>query len=332
MSKRGLAAQVLDSTGCGRLFQLAPSWRGLLVLNYHRIGDGRHSPHDRNLYSATTEDFDRQVRSIQRDFDLIGLEDLEQVLHARRGRHVMITFDDGYLDNYTDAFAVLRRHRAVATFFITTGFIDAPQTPWWDEIAWMVRHSPLSELPENHWTGMPVPFDEPDRSRSIHRLLSLYKRLGSSRTADYLSDLAELLQSGRCPAQIGHELWMTWPMLREMQQCGMSIGGHTVHHPVLANLSPAEQDAEIGDCRRRLVEELGGSIDAFSYPVGGRSSFNAVTEAAVARHGFRWAFTYEGGHIASPPSDPLALPRAAVESEIDLPLFRAMLTLPQWFA
>jgi len=332
LSKRNIAAQALDVTGCGRLLQLAPSWRGLLILNYHRIGDGSRSLLDRPLWSATTEDFDRQVQAAKRDFDVVGLSDLDRVLQARRGRHVMITFDDGYLDNYTDAFAVLRRHHVTATFFVTTGFIDSPQVPWWDQIAWMVRHSPRSELPANPWTGMPISLDEPDRSRAIQRLLSLYKRLSGEKTADYVADLSQLLESPPIPLHIGHELWMTWPMLREMRQCGMTIGGHTVHHPVLANLTLEQQDYEIGECRRRLVKELGEPIDAFSYPVGGRTSFNADTQMLLAAHGFRWGFTYQGGHVSSPQSDRLALPRTAVESDYDLPLFRAILTLPQWFA
>jgi len=331
LSKRTVVAQALDSTGCNRLLQLAPSWRGLLVLIYHRIGESRHADLDRNLWSATSRDFEQQIEMLVRDFDVVGTSDLDEVLRTRRGRHVMITFDDGYLDNYTDAFPVLKRHRVPATFFVTTGFIDHAQVPWWDEIAWMVRHSPLCGLPENRWTGMPVLFDEPDRERVIHRLLSLYKRLSGGTAGDYLSELSELLRSGRCPTHVGHELWMTWPMLRDLQQCGMTIGGHTVNHPVLANITPEQQDFEIGECRRRLVDELGESVDAFSYPVGGRDAFNDHTRAALERHGFRWSFTYHGGHQSIADCDALALPRAAIETDIDLPMFRAMLSLPQWF-
>jgi peptidoglycan/xylan/chitin deacetylase (PgdA/CDA1 family) len=332
LSKRSLAAQALNTTGCSRLLQLAPSWRGLLVLNYHRIGQASHSPLDRDLWSATVEDFDRQIATIVRNFDVVGLGDLERVLRARRGRHVMITFDDGYLDNYTEAFPILKRHRATATFFVTTGFLDVPQVPWWDEIAWMVRNSPLSELPTTPWSGMPIPFDAPDRQRAIARLLALFKRLDGSRTADFLIELSAALQSGRCPAHTAHELWMTWPMLREMCQAGMTVGGHTVTHPVLSNLSPERQDYEVRECRRRLVQELREPIEAFSYPVGGRGSFNEHTRAALERHGFRWAFTYLGGHVSARRIDRFALPRTAVETDIDLPLFQAMLTLPQWFA
>jgi peptidoglycan/xylan/chitin deacetylase (PgdA/CDA1 family) len=287
---------------------------------------------DRNLWSATDEDFDAQMAMISQNFEVIGLDDLDSVLTYRRGRFVMVTFDDGYLDNYSNAFPILKSYGVPATFFISTGFIDSPAVPWWDEIAWMVRTSPLDGLDVNPWTTTPVPFDEPHREGAISRLLTVYKRLAGGLTANFLSFLADALKSGRCPNQIAHELWMTWDMIREMKQGGMSIGGHTVTHPVLANLTPEEQDQEIGACRRRLVEVLGEPIDAFSYPVGGSTSFNAASRNSVVRHGFNKVFTYQGGFCRHGHKDRLAIPRTAIETDINLPLFRALITLPQLFA
>ncbi len=331
-SKRELVARTLQTTGAGRFMQRAGSWRGTLVLNYHRIGDGRHSDFDRNLWSATAEEFDAQIKAVTREFDVIGLEDLDHVLSRPGGRNVLITFDDGYLDNYTDAYPILKRHNAKGLFFVTTGFLDVPQVPWWDEIAWMVRHSPLAGLPANPWTVLPIEFDEPHRDRAISRILRVYKRLDGCETRAYVDFLAEILQSGHCPAHVGHELWMTWSMIREMEQAGMAIGGHTVNHPVLSNLTAAEQDYEVGECQRRLTAELRHPAIAFSYPVGGPTSFDHHTRAALSRHGFRWGFTYIGGHVKSPAKDRLALPRAAIETDINQPLFHAILTLPQWFS
>ena len=331
-SKRGLLAHALDITGCGRMLRATASWEGVLVLNYHRIGNRHQSLLDRNLWSATDNEFDAQMAMISREFDVIGLDDLDAVFTYRRGRFVMVTFDDGYLDNYTNAYPILKAHRVPATFFITTGFLDVPMVPWWDQIAWMVRTSPLEGLDVNPWTTTPVPFDGPDREVAINRLLAVYKRLSGELTGDYLSFLANALQSGNCPAQIADNLWMKWDMIREMKENGMSFGGHTVTHPVLANLPADIQDKEIGMCRKRLVEELGEPIDAFSYPVGGRNSFNEASRASAIRHGFRLVFTYQGGFCRHGHKDRLAIPRTAIETDIDQSQFRALVTLPQIFA
>ena len=331
-TKRSLLAQTLDVSGCGRALRSVHAWKGVLILNYHRIGDARHSLLDRNLWSATEEDFERQIAFIAAQFDVIGLPDFERALAEPHGRHVMVTFDDGYRDNYSLAHPILKRHGVPATFFLTTGFIDTPQVPWWDEIAWMVRASRLSALDVNRWTSSPVPFDDPDREIAIARLLSVFKGLPGEVTEDYLEFLAEALQTGRCPKQVAHELWMTWDMIREMKSNGMTFGGHTVTHPILANLSSQQQDWEVGECKRRLIEELEEPIEAFSYPVGGRSSFNAFTRAALAQHGFRWGFTYLGGYCRSGHRDPYAIHRTAIELDVDPSQFRAITTLPQLFA
>ena len=332
LSKQSLLARTLDVSGCGRVLRSMRAWEGVLILNYHRVGDSRHSLFDRNLWSATEEDFDQQISHIATHFDVIGLPDFEKALAEPHGRHVMVTFDDGYRDNYSLAYPILKRHGVPATFFLTTGFLDKPQVPWWDEIAWMVRTSPLQALDVNRWTSSPVPFDDPDRERAIGRLLSAYKGMSGEVTEDYLEFLSEALQTGRCPSPIAHELWMTWDMIREMKSNGMTFGGHTVTHPVLSNLSSQQQDWEVGECKRRLVEELGGPVEAFSYPVGGRASYNAFTRAALARHGYQWGFTYIGGYLRCGHRDPFSMNRAAIELDIDPSLFRAITTLPQLFA
>ncbi len=331
-SKRGLLARALDLTGCGRMLRATAVWDGVLILNYHRIGNRLNSLLDRNLWSATDADFDAQIKLIAKNFQVVGLHELDSVVRNRRGRFVMVTFDDGYLDNYTNAYPILKSHGVTATFFITTGFLDIPMVPWWDEIAWMVRSSPLNGLDVNQWTQTPVPFDEPDRETAINRLLSVYKRLSGSLTEEFVNFLADALGSGPCPQQIAKELWMSWDMIREMKQNGMTFGGHTVSHPVLANLSAEQQDVEIATCRHRLIEELGEPIDAFSYPVGGPKSYNAETQAALVRHGFKYAFTYQGGYCHHGHTDRFAIPRTAIETDIDLPFFRAITTLPQVFA
>jgi peptidoglycan/xylan/chitin deacetylase (PgdA/CDA1 family) len=244
----------------------------------------------------------------------------------------MFTFDDGYRDNYAEAFPILKSHGVPATFFITTGFLDSPRIPWWDEIAWMVRTSPLTALDVNRWTSTPVPFDDPGREAAIRRLLNVYKGLPGEATAEYLDFLSGALQSGRCPQWIADDLWMTWDMVREMRRGGMSIGGHTVTHPVLANLPASQQDWEIGECKRRLIEELQEPIIALSYPVGGPNSFNLFTRTSLKDHGFRLGFCYFGTHCRPGHKDYYSINRTAIETDVDLRMFRAVITLPQLFA
>ncbi|MDA1013922.1 MAG: polysaccharide deacetylase family protein [Planctomycetota bacterium] len=332
LGKRELLARFLDRSGCNRILQTAGTWHGLLTLNYHRIGNATDSLFDRPLWSASEAEFAEQVRYLSRNFDVIGLDDLEDVFSRRKGRHVLITFDDGYRDNHELAFPILQAAHVPAAFFIATGFIDNPRVPWWDEIAWMARTSPRAGLPRNVWTIVPVEFDEPARSVAIRQLLKTFKQLEGHETERFLNFLGEELQSGRCPRRLAADQWMTWDMIREMRAGGMSFGAHTENHPLLARLQPEEQDREIRRSRFRLEIQLGESIDAFSYPIGKPGAFDEVTRACLQEHGYRWAFSYYGGYADFRHVDRYDLPRVAVEADTSASIFRSMTSLPRVFA
>ena len=109
MSRSEQAARVLDMPPLRALARRAPLWRGVLVLNYHRIDDGSRSVLDRGVLSATPEALDAQLRFLRQHVEVVRLEDVEDA-RARRGRHVLLTFDDGYRDNFELAFPLLRAH------------------------------------------------------------------------------------------------------------------------------------------------------------------------------------------------------------------------------
>ncbi|MBM80492.1 MAG: polysaccharide deacetylase [Planctomycetaceae bacterium] len=325
--------QTLDLTGLNRLLRLVGAWNGLLVLNYHRIGEPDGSLFDWDLWSASGADFDGQVRFLARNFDLIGLNDLDDVLtRPQRGsRHVLITFDDGYRDNFDLAYPILKSHGALAAFFLTSGFLDRPRITWWDEIAWMVRSSKKSCLGENPCVG-PLSFDEPTRQQAIKKLLRTYKQLPGESTDSFIEILAEATGSGRCPNSEASTMWMTRDMVREMHSGGMTFGAHTVNHPVLSSLTAEEQDLEICESRLRIEQEICQEVTAFSYPVGSKDAFNQDTRHCLTRHGIRWAFSFYGGFWRPGQLDAYDLPRVAMESDVTSPALRSVAALPQLFA
>jgi peptidoglycan/xylan/chitin deacetylase (PgdA/CDA1 family) len=309
----------------------AAPWSGVLSLNYHRIGSGAASVFDRGLWSADEDGFDAHVRFLCSHFDVVAPPDLDLILKRRRGRHVLITFDDGYRDNYTAALPILKRYGARATFFVATGFVDHPALPWWDEIAWMVRSSTKAGLPAGRWLAAPMPFDEPDREAAVRACLRAFKSVPGADHAEYLESLADATGCGRCPAGPEVGLWMTWEMLREMRSAGMTIGGHTVTHPVLARLPQPAQREEIVACGRRLAEELGEPMRYFSYPVGGPDAFDAGTRACLREAGVQYAFSYYGGYRTFDDWDDLDVRRIAIERETGPWTVGAIATLPWLF-
>jgi peptidoglycan/xylan/chitin deacetylase (PgdA/CDA1 family) len=311
--KRQMAAAAVNRAPLRRL----SGWRGVLILNYHRVGDAQASDADRSLWSATAEQFDAQLSELSRQADVIGPGDLEEVVRRGRGRHVMLTFDDGYRDNYEIAFPLLRAYDMPATFFLTTGFLDQPRAAWWDEIAWMLRHAktPL-----------------PDVEAAIALQTTRYKRLVASQTERFLDRLAEETGAGRCDPRIGAREWMTWDMAREMRDNGMFIGGHTVDHPILSSLPAASQEQQVRGCAARLEAELGEPMRLFAYPVGSRQAFTDETARILRRARVRQAFSFYGGYQRAQEWNAMDIPRAHVGPWCDTRMLRAMLSFPQLFA
>lgn len=291
-------------------------WSGVLVLNYHRVGDAQASDADRSLWSATAEAFDLQLATLAHHADVIGPADLPDAL-AGRGRSVMLTFDDGYRDNFEIAYPLLRAHGLTATFFLTTGFLDRPRPAWWDELAWMVRHG----------TQPPV-----DAEPVIRALTEHYKTLPDDETAALLDRVAEETGAGRQPPESAREEWMTWDMARALRDGGMTLGGHTVDHPVLARLSAVDQRRQIDGCAKRLQAELGQPMRWFAYPVGARDTFTDETARILRQRGTRAAFSFYGGYRRSGPWDAMDVPRAEIGPRCDARMLRAMLSFPQLFA
>ncbi len=330
MSRSAQAAELLAVTGGLGVLERLPAWRGVLVLNYHRIGDPQASSLDRGLFSATPAQFDAQMRHLAAHAEVVPLEDVPAVLETGRGRKVALTFDDGYRDNHEHALPVLRRYGLPATFFLATGFLDRPSLSWWDEAAWLLRHSTVSSLP-----GMPGVLPETPlgsgaaRERAISAVVETYKRLPSTRAELLLSHVREAADA---PPYDGPALWMTWDMARDLRDAGMGVGGHTVDHPVLANVDDERLVRELDGCAGRLRDELGIRMSTFAYPVGRPESFDQRSVNHLQRRGVRIACTFDGGHARPGRTDLLRLPRASVTADMSVPSVRLRTALPQRFA
>jgi peptidoglycan/xylan/chitin deacetylase (PgdA/CDA1 family) len=317
-SRRDLAAAALAQPGIRSVVRRLPRWRGVLTLNYHRVGDANGQPWDRTLWSASAAAFDAQLELLAREADVIAPADLAAALRSgRRGRRVLLTFDDGYRDNYEIAYPLLRRHGLPATFFLATGFLDRPHVAWWDELAWMVRRA----------GG-----DAAGHDARIAELCARYKALPSERAAELLDEVAVQTASDRCPEGEAAELWMTWEMARELRDGGMTLGGHTVTHPLLSRVSAARQAEEIAGCAARLEQETGASMRWFAYPVGSRDAFTETTQGILREHGVELAFSFYGGFGSFEQWRPLDVPRVHVGPHYGPELLAAALALPGRFA
>ncbi|HEY4280656.1 MAG TPA: polysaccharide deacetylase family protein [Conexibacter sp.] len=327
-SRRARAARVIDAPGIRVVTRRLPRWRGVLVLNYHRVGDATGTRWDKRLWNGSGNLFDAQMSVLARDADVVGPDDLAALQRrGRLGRCVMVTFDDGYRSNYEVAYPILRRHGLCATFFVTTGFIDRPSLGWWDEIAYIVKQATAEELPASRWLPQTMPLRTPaDRDAAIAALDRAVKVMDGGLNHELLDELAANAGTTRC-AEGADDMWMTWEMLREMRAGRMEIGGHTVSHAILGRVPLARQEEEISGSMRRLREEL-GEARWFSYPVGSREDFTVETKRLLRDHNVELAFSFYGGLALYSRWDRLDIPRMHVSDVYGPELLAATLCIP----
>ena len=189
-----------------------------------------------------------------------------------------ITFDDGYADNLTVAAPILSKLRLSATFFVATGFLDGGRM-WNDTVIESVRlvRSPRLDLNAIGLGEWPCGIDA-ERVATIAGLLGRLKYLPQSERQTKVDAIASLVGlAGRS------DLMMTRQEVRELRRYGMSIGGHTVTHPILTALGIDEARREIAEGRRDLEETVGERVKLFAYPNGKPERDYDETHVALVR-------------------------------------------------
>jgi peptidoglycan/xylan/chitin deacetylase (PgdA/CDA1 family) len=334
MSKREFAASILGSRITGRLWSSSRgASAGLRILAYHRVldGDPRSFPFDEELISADPDTFHRQMLFVSRNFDVITFGDLRRCeLEGRPWprRALIITFDDGYKDNYVHAFPVLKQLGLSATIFLTTGHIGRSKLFWWDRIAYCFKHTKRQQVSLAAVSPEPFPLrTAAERAKALRTVLYWIKEVSEGYRRDFLEGLSRELDVAP-PGELAEGMHMTWDDVRQMHAAGIEFGSHTVTHPILANVTQAQLHHEISSSKKCIEEKIGRPVLSFAYPAGRRFRFNAAVRQAVSECGFHYAVAYDEGLAEEGSVDRYALPRIHVERGQSLSLFRANLMFP----
>jgi peptidoglycan/xylan/chitin deacetylase (PgdA/CDA1 family) len=296
--KRELLSRGLLWTGVPHLLSLFPERDSLLVLTYHRIGNPQEDLFDPGVFSATAEEFNDQIASLKRHMSLVNLEEALSFIHGNapeknRRCRVLITFDDGYLDNYNIAFPILRSHGVQGVFSLVTSMVGSSLVPWLDHIAYLVRNARSRRFSLRYPAELAVDIDRNGLTMSLQDVLKLYKRPENVDSERFIEELKNETNGSNLPTP--HRRFLNWDEAREMVAGGMAIGSHTHSHPVLSQLRPDEQSSELQHSRAILKEQLGVEPDVLAYPVGARASFTSHSRTAAREAGYRAAFSFYGG-------------------------------------
>ena len=331
MSASGLIAPV---TRLRSLFR-----REIAILAYHRVldcWDEQSYPFDPDLISATTEDFHWQMGYIREHYSPVSFRQV--LLHLDGAaplppRPIIVTFDDGFDDNYLHAFPVLQALNVPATVFVSTGYIGQPRTFWFDWLYFLCNQAAHAGIPVRiDGVARRLSRDLVVRREEIADILSSTKRLPDALLRRELGELEKDLGM-QSPTEVfpqSHPL--SWEQVRRMAAGGIEFGSHTVTHPILANLTPKQLEDELSISKAELEQQLKCPVDVIAYPVGGKFTFNSVVVQAVRKAGFKIATSYMHGINNVNSLDRFSLRRLRVERYTTREDFKGMLALPELFS
>ncbi|MGB0128205.1 MAG: polysaccharide deacetylase family protein [Rhodocyclaceae bacterium] len=268
---------------------------GLIVPTYHRISD-QPDPSDPLKVSASM--FEEQLRFLAANFDIISSDDLLKALqgaHHLPTRACLITFDDGWRDNFTAAFPVLKRHRIPALIFLSTDLIGTGKH------FWQVRLRRLFDLPHLA-AGSPaeLPADWHDFRSRFAAISQLSMREKSLAINDFIESLkpspvfwieaalAHIEKMNGFPPEDDQPTMLGWDEVEEMAACGITFGSHGKSHAIFTQLQESELHEELGGSKRILEQKLGRSVHFLAYPNG---NHNELIVQTAMDAGYLGAFT-----------------------------------------
>ncbi|HWU76443.1 MAG TPA: polysaccharide deacetylase family protein [Rhodanobacter sp.] len=337
---RERAGTVLHACHLLKPLQYMRSWwrRDLRIVAYHRVlstFDADAFEFDLDLVSASAAGFREQMLLLKRRFNPMRLGDVVKAVTSGQSvsaNAVVVTFDDGYDDNYRVAYPILRELGVPATFFVSTGNIDSGLPYDYDWLVHMLLAATQPRITIDELAiDVPAPSTRISRRPLVNDVLRRLKMLdGSAQTAL----IARLASDWRMPREQPHPNCqpMNWQQLREMHAAGFEIGSHGVHHRMLAKLPQQELEFELRESKAVLERELGAPASLIAYPVGGYTAFDDRVIDATISAGYQAACSYVSGTNSLTGLRQYDLRRLAVERDMRLGWFDAMLTLPEWLS
>jgi peptidoglycan/xylan/chitin deacetylase (PgdA/CDA1 family) len=252
---------------------------------------------------------------------MLHLEEALEELYtpSKDGKHrgdrrtpLVLTFDDGYHDNYTHAFALACELQIPITLFLIPGYVESGDYFWWQEGKRLAEHTQADKVTIE---GRTYQLNQAEERNMLAQAIDNRLRYAGS-IAEREAFLAAVREALAVPSSVTVEeeatLPLTWTEIREMERSGwVSFGAHTMHHPILAYLlDPTEVQREVGECRTLLEQQLGHPVRIFAYPVGRPEHIGGAALQAVREAGYDWAVTTIYG-INTPQSIPHQLRRVS---------------------
>ena len=262
--------------------------RNLQILAYHRVNE-EGDPFFPALAPAV---FQQHMEYLASHFRVLPL--VEAVTRLQTGdipdNAVVVTFDDGYRDNYQYAFPILQQLSIPATIFLSTAVIGAETVLWHDRVfsAFRETNAPVLQGYGGNTAIYPLRTlaEKLAAQQAVLQFLRLLDDVEREQWIQVLTTALAVNDRREVPG-----LMLSWEEIHSMNCAGVDFGSHTLSHPILAKLPAKRVLEEIRESRTEIEQRLGKPVQTFAYPNGGRMDFDEFTKQAVREAGYLCAVT-----------------------------------------
>lgn len=243
---------------------------------------------------VTAKQFEDQIRFLLKHYRPLKVADFYEENNTVAGGF-LITFDDGFRNNYRYAMPVLQKYNLQGCFFISTDLIGTRQYLWTEQVTLLLEKTTKSQLEltldSNKRFEIATPEQKEAASLEIRRHM---KRMPLQQRNAVLAQLKEQLSD--VALEVGSQeeeryLFMTWEEVRAMIEGGQAIGGHTHTHPILSTLTEEESQQELELSRTAIETHTGQPCLSMSYPNGEKEDYSDIQISQLQKLGYQCAFT-----------------------------------------
>lgn len=274
----------------------------LAILIFHRVVPSRDPLRPGE---PTVAEFDWQMALVRKHFNPLPLDEAAHRLRERSlpPRAVCVTFDDGYSDNEALALPVLKKYAIPATVFVSTGFLNGGRM-FNDTVIESIRQCSddslnLADIGLEHYSVRSVS----ERIAAIEAILTAIKHRDPAERTRLVAAIEARA------THLPDDLMMTDTQVRNLEAGGVSVGAHTVNHPILQSVSDSVASDEIRQSKTKLEALLQRPVDSFAYPNGRPGADYSLQHRDIVRDlGFSVAVSTHWG-VGTPESDVFQLPR-----------------------
>lgn len=303
---------------------LAPSWQGVgAILMLHHVkpeaGESRKKRFAPNGILEVSPDFlDSVIRRLKSlDIDIISLDEACQRLSGKQhsGRFVCFTFDDGYRDNFEQAYPILKAHDCPFTVYVATELPDGGAELWWLALETILADARRVEV-ELGGARLSLPCESIDQKYDAwDKIYWPVRAMSDEEQRAFMREFSDA--HGVDMTEYSRRLSMTWEQIIDMERDPIcTIGAHTVSHRAMAKLPDDEMMEEMIRSRDIIGSHIGHAPEHFCYPFGDEASAARREFHAAAKAGFKTAVTTRKGVLFAEHAEHLtALPRVSLNGD-----------------